>query len=476
MKTIISYILIFLLFSEVSICQHNEPRFNTEELQFIIGNWTGTINAGVMKFTFVFKFWIDDDKILKGTLDSPEQDLKDIPVNEIIIKEDSLKLDIRPIQRKYYAVMNKNDKVINGLYIRNGQINFPLLLNKVESEVILKRPQMPKKPYPYKEEEISFINENDGTRLAGTLTVPDGKAPFPAVILMSGSGAQDRDESEFGHKTFLVIADYLTRSGVAVLRFDDRGVGGSSGDHLQATSKTNSEDIIYATGFIRSRKDINKRKVGLIGHSEGGLIASIVASKCPQIAYIILLGAPGQSIEENLYKQNEMIRMAEGESANMISQYNSLQKQIFSIIKEEANDSVAAEKLRSAYTMNSYHLLSPEQKKNIDARINDLLLTPYFRDIIKCDPSPFLQKVKCPVLAITGEKDLQASPTKNLAAMDEAFKSGGNKNYKLIELPGINHMMQTCKKGTISEYSDIEETISPLVLNTISEWILTNTK
>jgi pimeloyl-ACP methyl ester carboxylesterase len=125
--------------------------------------------------------------------------------------------------------------------------------------------------------------------------------------------------------------------------------------------------------------------------------------------------------------------------------------------------------------MNRYQLLSPEQKKNIDARINELL-TPYFKDIIKCDPSPFLQNVKCPVLAITGEKDLQASPTKNLAAMNEAFQSGKNKNYKLIELHGINHMMQTCKKGTLSEYADIEETISPLVLNTISEWILTNTK
>jgi hypothetical protein len=253
----------------------NEPGFNHDDLQFFLGNWAGKINTGVMKFTFVFKFWIDDDKTLKGTLDSPEQDLKDVPVNEIIIKDDSLKLDIRSVQRKYYAVMNKNEKVINGCYIRNGQINLPLVLKKTESELILNRPQMPIKPYPYKEEEVSFINENDGTRLAGTLTIPYGKAPFPAVILISGSGAQDRDESAFGHKIFLVIADYLTRSGLAVLRFDDRGVGGSSGDHLKATSKTNSEDIIYATGFLGSRKDINRSKVGLIGHSEGGLIASI---------------------------------------------------------------------------------------------------------------------------------------------------------------------------------------------------------
>jgi len=475
MKTTLVLILIILLFNEVSLCQHNDAIVNPEELQFIIGNWAGTINAGVRKFTFVLKFWIDDGKVLKGTLGSPEQDLKDIPVNEIIIKDDSLKLDISSIQRKYYGLINKNENVINGLYIRDGQMNFPLILNRVESEVILKRPQIPVKPYPYKEEEITFTNMIDGTRLAGTLTIPDGKPPFPAVILISGSGAQDRDESEFGHKPFLVIADHLSRNGVAVLRYDDRGVGGSSGDHLNATSDVNSEDVIYAAEILKSRKDINKRKIGLIGHSEGGLIASIVANRYSQIAFIILLGAPGQSIDEILYQQNEMIRKAEGASESVIRQYNSIQKQIFTIIKEEPDDSLATEKLRSVYTANRYQLLSQEQKKIIDERINDLL-TSYFRDIIKCDPSPFLQKVKCPVLAITGEKDLQASPKENLAAMEEALKSGENKHYKLIELPGINHMMQTCKKGTISEYSEIEETISPLVLNTISEWTLVNTK
>lgn len=475
MITAFASIFIILLFSEETICQHNEPAVNPEELQFITGNWAGTINAGIRKFSFVFKFWIEGDKILKGTLSSPEQDLTDIPINEVKIKDDSLKLDIRAIQRKYYGLINKNEHVIKGLYIRNGQINFPLILKRVESEVILKRPQMPVKPYPYKEEEVSFMNRKDGTILARTLTIPEGKPPFPVAILISGSGAQDRDESGFGHKPFLIIADYLSRKGVAVLRYDDRGVGGSSGDHLQTTSDANSEDVTYAVDALKSRKEINKSKIGLVGHSEGGLIAPIAASKCSQIAYIVLLGAPGKSIEENLYQQNELIRRAEGANDNVIEQFNAIQKQIFSIVKEEQDDSIAAEKLRSVYSANRYHLLSCEQKNTIDGRIIDLL-TPYFRDIINCDPSPFLQKVKCPVLVITGEKDLQASPKANLAAIEEALKSGKNKDFKLIELPGINHMMQTCEKGTVSEYSEIEETISPKVLDTISEWILANKK
>jgi hypothetical protein len=285
-----------LLCSKVSICQQNETGTLTEDQQFIIGYWTRKIKAGSMSFTFSLRFWIDD-KLLRGTLDSPEQDLENIPVDEIMIQDDSIKLNIGAIQRKYHTVIDRKSNVMDGIYIRDGQINFPLVLNKTESAAVLNRPQMPVKPYPYLEDEILFINENDGNRLAGTLTVPKGEAPFPVVILMSGSGAQDRDESSFGHKPFLVIADYLTRNGIWVLRYDDRGVGGSSGNHPQATTEINSEDIISAVRFLQSRKEINGNKIGLIGHSEGSIIASIAANKSSNIAYIVLLGAPGLSIE-----------------------------------------------------------------------------------------------------------------------------------------------------------------------------------
>ena len=474
MKSFVTLVLIILICSKVSICQSNNPEILTENHQLISGYWTGKINAGLSSFTFTLKFWSNDGSFM-GTLDSPEQDLKNIPVDEIIIKDDSIKINIGAIQRKYHAVIDRKSNVMDGIYIRNRGINFPLVLKKSDTATVLIRPQMPQRPYPYKEEEITFINENDGARLAGTLTIPTGKAPFQAVILISGSGAQDRDESYFGHKPFLVIADYLTRNGILVLRYDDRGVGGSSGDHLQSTTQTNSEDVISAIRFLKSRQDIDTNKIGLIGHSEGSIIATIAANKSQNIAYIILLGAPGLSIEENLYLQNAMIRRAEGISEDMIEQYNLIQRNVFSIIKEELNDSIATEKLRAAYTFDRYQSLPGDIRQSIDERINDLL-TPYFRDIIKCDPAGILKKVQCPVLAISGEKDLQGPSKQNLPEIEKALESGNNKNFKCIELQGINHMMQTCSKGTISEYSQIEETISPLVLNTIYEWIHTSTR
>lgn len=474
MKSYVTLVLTILICSKVSICQTNNPEILADNQQLIDGYWTGKINAGLSSFTFTLKFWSNDGSFT-GTLDSPEQDLINIPVDEIIIQDDSIKLNIGAIRRKYHAVIDRRSNVMDGIYIRDRGINFPLVLKKTDTATILLRPQMPQRPYPYTEEEIFFINENDGTRLAGTLTIPTVKSPFNAVILLSGSGAQDRDESFFGHKPFLVIADYLTRNGILVLRYDDRGVGGSSGDHLQSTTEINSEDVISAVRFLKSRKDIDTNTIGLIGHSEGSIVAAIAAFKNPHIAYTILLGAPGLSIEENLYLQNAIIRRAEGISEDMIEQYNLIQRKVFSIIKEELNDSAATEKLRAAYTFNRYQSISGDIKKSIDERINDLL-TPYFRDIIKCNPAGILKKVQCPVLAISGAKDLQAPSKQNLPEIEKALKSGNNKNYKCIELQGINHMMQTCRKGTISEYSQIEETISPLVLNAIYDWILTNTR
>ena len=474
MKEIIASLIILLFFSGVSICQQSETKMLPENQKSLAGYWNGKIKAGMMSFTFSIKLWIDDGS-LRGSLDSPEQDLENIPVDEIIINNDSIKLIIKAIQRKYHAEIDKNNNLMHGVYIREGQINFPLDLKKSESAAVLRRPQMPVKPYPYLEEEIVFINENDGIEISGTLTTPEGEGVFPVVILISGSGAQDRDESAFGHKPFLVIADYLTRNGISVLRYDDRGAGKSKGDHLQATTEINSVDVIYAVRFLQSRKELDGNKIGLIGHSEGTIIAAITAINNPGISYIVLLGAPGISIEENLYLQNALIRMKEGTSENIIEQYNNIQRSIFAIIKEEPDDSIAFEKLRAAYTLNRYTLLSNEQKRNIDETIKSRL-TPYFRDIIKCNPSEILKKVQCPVLAITGEYDLQAPAAQNLPEIERALKSGNNNNYKIIELPGINHMMQTCREGTISEYSEIEETVSPDLLQIMSEWIQVQVK
>jgi pimeloyl-ACP methyl ester carboxylesterase len=442
-----------------------------DQYQMLVGTWTGVVNAGGMKFTLVFKFREDEKKTVRGTMDILEQDAKDLPIQDIVLRGDSLILDLSSIMRKYAGRVMDDRKVIEGNYIRYGTIALPLTLQKVDSEVVLNRPQTPRPPYPYKEESATFQNVKEGVTLAGTLDLPKDNDSAPALVFISGSGAQDRDETAFGHKPFLVLADYLARRGIASLRFDDRGVGGSSGDHFQSTTKRNAEDVLSAIRYLKSRKEIDGRNMGLLGHSEGCVIATIAASKFPELRFIVALGAPGVSIEENLYLQNTLIRKAEGASDVQIEQYGALQKKIFSEIKESKNDSLTTEKLRALYSFGRYQALPQNQKQAIDARIRDVL-TPYFRDILSYDPRPDLLKVKVPFLALTGEKDLQAPPDPNLRALEEALKDGGNTQVTIMKMPGLNHMLQVCRTGSMAEYSTIEETIAPAVLEAIHQWIV----
>lgn len=469
MKNLFWLSVLLIISSEISTANRNE--FQIVNNDYLIGNWQGTVNAGPMKFTLVFKFSKTESGSITGTLDILEQNALGLPVDEILMRDDSLFLNLSRINRKYAGKINSEKNKIEGLYIRSGDPSFILNLTKVYTVAALKRPQTPQPPYRYKEEQITFTSKSDNVTLAGTLTIPEGKGAFPAMVLISGSGAQDRDETIFEHKPFRVMADYFTRNGFAVLRFDDRGVGGSMGDHLQATTRINSEDVQSAIGFLSMRKDINKKKIVLIGHSEGTIIASMVASENPHISGIVLLGAPGLRIDENLYLQNALIRKADGASNEVITQMNLMQKNLFSVVKDEPNDSIAKVKLRDIYSSNMYQMLTPDQKKSIDGRISTLL-TPYFRDIIKCDPAPILNKIKCKTLVITGEKDLQSPPTQNLPVIEEALKSAKNRNYKIVEMPGLNHLLQTCKTGAMSEYSTIEETINPQVMTTILDWLV----
>lgn len=445
-------------------------QFQTGNTDFLPGSWQGTVDAGIMKFTLVFKFTKSGTGSLEGTLDIIEQDALGLPVDRIVVRNDSLLLSLTKINRKYAGRINADRNEIEGVYIRGGAPSLKLNLTKVDTVMALKRPQTPLPPFPYKEEKITFSNKTDQVTLAGTLTIPEGKRTCPAIILISGSGTQDRDETIFEHKPFLIMADYFTRKGFAVLRFDDRGVGGSGGDHLQATTRINSEDVQSAIDFLCTRKDIKKDQIVLIGHSEGTIIASMVASENPHISGIVLLGAPGLPIDENLYLQNALIRKADGASEEVIAQLGIMQKKIFSVVKDEPVDSIATEKLRGIYSSNNYQMLKPEQKKSIDGKISTLL-TPYFRDIIKCNPAAILSKVQTKTLVITGEKDLQAPPGQNLPVIEAALESAKNKYYKIVEMDGVNHMLQTCKTGAMSEYAAIEETMNPKVLNTISDWL-----
>jgi len=442
---------------------------------FLIGNWKGVIQVGGAKFTFLFKFTSDVQNEIKGFLDLPEQDEHEIPIDEIKIVGKSVSLDISKIQRKFEGEISIDQKKITGFYIRGGGMRLPLTLEKTDLVFSMNRPQLPQPPYPYKEEPVVVVNGKDQTKLAGTLTLPEGAGAFPAIIFISGSGAQDRDESMFGHKPFLVMADYFARRGAAVLRCDDRGAGKSGGSHFAATTAIMATDIGSMWEYLLTRAEIDQKKIFLLGHSEGAVIACLVASQNPRVAGVILLGAPGLSIEENLYLQNSLIRKAEGASDEMIAQANVLQRKIFSVVKDAADNAEAQAKLREIFSLKMYEHLNDSQKKAVDERIAPLL-SPYFRDIIKCDPAGYLSKVTCPVFAIIGEKDLQCPPKENIPALEKTLRTSGNQSFQIIEMEGLNHLLQRAPSGAMSEYASIEETISPRALAAISDWLFSAKK
>jgi hypothetical protein len=462
--------LVTLLSSTIALPSSNEV---------IEGIWQGTLKAGVIELRIVFKIYEQSDGMLTATMDSPDQGAKDIPVDEVIFENGNLRLEIKIAMGVFEGKLKGDNLSIEGEWKQSGQ-SVPLVLERIDEVVELLRPQEPKEPYSYQEEEVIYENKEATVMLAGTLTIPAQEGPFPAVLLISGSGPQDRDETLFGHHPFLVLADYLTRRGIAVLRVDDRGVGESTGDFAQATSEDFASDVLAGVEYLKRRKEIDPKKIGLIGHSEGGIIAPMVAVQSSDVAFIILMAGSGLTGEEILYLQAALIARAEGASDEAIAKNLSLQEQMFTVLKEEPDDAIAEKRLRTIFENTISELELSEKEKeiaeaNAEAEIQRVL-SPWFRYFLTYDPRPTLMKVKSPVLAINGEKDLQVPPKENLAAIEEALKLAGNNNYTIKELSGLNHLFQTAHTGSLSEYARIEETISPTALEIMSDWILEQTR
>ena len=442
----------------------------------IEGIWEGKLKVPGTELRIVFKISKNPDGTLTATLDSPDQGVTGIPVEEVIFKDNTLRLEVKSAGGVFEGKVSEDFLVIEGEWKQSGQ-TLPLTVKRVDKAVEILRPQEPKKPYPYIEEELVYENKEAGITLAGTLTLPPGKGPFPVVLLITSSGPQDRNETIFNHCPFLVLADYLTRQGIAVLRVDDRGVGKSTGDFSQATSKDFASDVLVGIEYLKTRKEINLNQIGLIGHSGGGLIAPMVAVKSPDVAFIVLMAGTGLPGEEILYLQGALISRAMGVSEEDIAKNRQLNERIFSVIKEEKDKKVVEERLRQMF-MADWEKMSEEEKKKISnpeeylkAQLQSLL-SPWFCFFLTYDPKIVLMKVKCPVLAINGEKDLQVPPKENLSAIEEALKTGGNKDYTIIKMPNLNHLFQTAQTGAPAEYAKIEETISPIALKIISDWIL----
>jgi len=448
------------------------------ETEGIEGVWMGTLKVSVVELRIVFKINANADGTLAATMDSPDQGAENIAVSKVTFENGRLYLESKVVQGTYEGQI-KEDGSIEGKW-QQGGISFPLPLKRIDEAPTLHRPQEPKKPYPHIEEEVTYENEKAGIKLAGTFTIPHSEGPFPAVILITGSGGQDRNETVCGHRPFLVLADYLTRKGIAVLRVDDRGVGGSTGNLLESTGEDFAVDVLTGVNYLKSRKEVNPKKIGLIGHSEGGIIAPIAAARSSDVAFIVLMAGTGLTGEEIIYLQTDLLLKVVGASDKVSAMQRTGSEQIFEILKREKDNTAAEKKIRKIMT-DILGKLSKEEKDALgasEATIETqlkMLLTRWFRFFLTYDPKTALMKVKCPVLAINGQLDLQVPPKENLSAIEEALKTGGNTNYTIQELPKHNHLFQRAQTGAISEYAKIEETISPIALKAITQWILKQT-
>ncbi len=471
--------MFYLLFLISTNLIASKSQIKQDEKKGIEGIWQGVLKISGIELRIVFKINKSENDSLSATLDSPDQGAKDILVSEVIFKNDTLRLEVKVVNGNYQGFLKTDSMAIEGTWSQGG-MSLPLDLNRIEKIPELKRPQMPPKPYPYNEEEVEYQNEKAGITFAGTLTTPKTEAPFPAVILITGSGAQDRDETVFEHRPFLILADYLARLGIAVLRVDDRGVGGSTGKVSLSTSEDFAGDVLAGVEFLKTRKEIDTKKIGLIGHSEGGIIAPMVAAKSDDIAFIVLMAGTGLTGEEILYLQAALIMKTQGVDDVKIAENRAKQMKMFAVMKQEPDSLKAAQKLRDILKKSLAEISNDEKEKmsgadaQIDVQIKQVM-NPWFRFFLTYDPKSALKKVKCPLLAINGEKDLQVPPKENLAAIEEALKEGGNTNYTIKELPNLNHLFQTAETGSPSEYGKIEETISPTALKVMGDWILEQT-
>jgi len=435
----------------------------------------GSVEFQGSKLRIVIRINCDDDS-LRAVIDSPDQGVKDIPVTKIKFQNDTISLKAKSIMAGYTAYYDKESDKLTGKW-KQSFLRLPLDLLRVDTVPGLNRPQEPKPPFPYFEEEVVFENKKANVILAGTLTLPDTINTYPAVILISGSGPQNRNEEILGHKPFWVIADHLSRNGIAVLRYDDRGYGESKGSFSGSTTEDFTEDAEAAWLFLRKHKNINTKNIGLLGHSEGGMIAPKLASTQNAVAFIILLAAPGVTGEKILLTQTALIYEAAGVDKKTVENIIQRNEKIYKVLKKENDDEKASEKIRKILEKEAKNMSDEEKVKNnlrryeIDAYIKTSV-SPWFRYFLTFNPRPYLLEVKCPVLALNGEKDLQVTPEENLEAIEQAMIFGANPNYKILEMPGLNHLFQKAESGAPAEYSTIEETISPEVLDIITKWIL----
>lgn len=417
-----------------------------------------------------------------GTISIPAQNALDLPLSDVRVSDKELHFAISSAHAVWDLQVAEDGQSAVGVLKQGGEFKTTMKRLAADEKRVkaLVRPQDPRPPFPYTNSEVLFENKAAGIALDGTLSVPHGDGPFACAVLVTGSGPQDRDESLMGHRPFAVIADHLARHGIAVLRYDDRGVGKSKGKFTGATTDDFAGDALAAVEFAKSRTELDPTKLGIIGHSEGGLIAPMCAAQSKDVAFIVLLAGTGLSGAELMPIQGELIALASGTALADAEEQARDSESIFALIvagkgDEEVRAAIRAIAIRQLKSADETKDMSDEDlDKRADAAARESaaqLLAPWFKRFLMLDPRVNLRQVKCPVLAINGEKDFQVPPKQNLSSIEKALAEAGNEDVTVRELPGLNHLFQTCTTGSPLEYGDIEETFAPAALELVSAWI-----
>ncbi|MDP6407911.1 MAG: alpha/beta fold hydrolase [Planctomycetota bacterium] len=437
------------------------------------GTWEGVLEIGPVELRIVLELEREEDGRLGGHMVSPDQSPLEIPITRVdALPGDQVRICVGSVFVTFSVALDESERQLSGTY-RQGGRSLDVTLARVEEPTVVRRPQEPTAPFPYGSEQVRFENAAGGVHLAGTLTIPEGEGPFPAVLLISGSGAQDRDETIFQHKPFWVIADHLSRRGIAVLRVDDRGMGESTAgsDPAAATTEDFVGDALAGVGFLASREEIAGDRIGLVGHSEGGVIAPLAAVRSEQVAFIVLLAGPGVRGDELLLLQVEALGRAEGLPPDELERSLATQRTLFEILLDATLTEPERVAAARATLEASPDLSEGEQGEGeVEAALAQMA-SPWVRWFVRHDPAPVLERVRCPLLAVNGTLDLQVPSAENLAAIEAALVRGAHTDYEVRAFEGLNHLFQHCATGQVKEYGKIEETFALDVLELLAGWI-----
>jgi alpha-beta hydrolase superfamily lysophospholipase len=442
--------------------------------QNVTGDWYGLLSVPGARLHVVMHL-AKTGSGYSATMDSPDQKVMGLPMNEVTFADNKLMMSFTAGNLKYTGTFLPDSNRINGSLAQGGG-NFPL--NLTREKLVEVRGQDPK-DFPYLQEEVEFTNLKAANKLSGTLTLPSNGKAKKIVVLITGSGPQNRNEEfqQLNHRPFLVISDWLTRNGIAVLRYDDRGVAKSTGNFGTATTADFADDVDAAVNYIKSRPDLKGLSVGLIGHSEGGLIAPMVATRNKNVNFIVLLAGPGAPIDKLMIRQSEDMARSTGSPDSIVMGEVKGNQQLYEMVKthKELSDAALKIKLDSLlylqYTTFRKATIGNVAVDKVIAPTSATLLSPWFRYFLGINPEVYLSKVKCPVLALNGTLDQQVSAELNLAAIKAALTKAGNKHFEIVPMPGLNHLFQTAVTGGIAEYEAIPETISAAVLTKMATWI-----